>query len=198
MAAASSAAFNWVSGSAAIESCILEWITWWSDFTEFWEPQTTYSLATPSLLTETSTLYSTYTLCDGIPRIAVDGPLNYTTVTASVDYTWGLVYSYVSVLPPSPIIVSTVITTITMISTTSTLPPPPWPSNFDTPAPNCEVDLSDCLSLYVAASNAMFTGGGINTTASPPLWACDQALNEDVVSLNESPCIVSFPLVQLI
>jgi len=110
-----------------------------------------------------------------------------------------VVYSYESVLSPSALIASTFITSEPVLSLEGTIPTTVATSDlndFDF-TPTCQIDPSDCASLYAASSNAMFTGGGINITASPPLLACDEVFLQPPPS-NDSDCFVSMPLVQLI
>ena len=227
VAGASNTAITYVSGSAAIESCILAWVSWVSASVEMqpgYSEAQTQSLTT-SYTTVTSTFYSTYTLCDGIPRIVLDGPLNYSTCTVTDDwYTPEVVYSYDCVLEPSPVVVSTVVTDspfVEVAAASSTYDTCTFTDDYSTPAyiytyecetswaytptttleplrPNCHIDASDCASLSAASSNAMFTGGGINSTASPTLFACQTVFTDWILGPDSYPCNIEIPLVQLI
>ena len=193
----------YVSDSAGIASCLSEWSSWFSteliDFVSEAE-LLSLTLTTISFETTTSTVYSTYVLCDGIPRIVIDGPLNYTMVTVTEDYvTPKVIYSYESALPPSPVVVSTFVTSVAVLDILGSIPSGAWTSTYaEPPTPTCQIDASDCASLYAASSNAMFTGGGINTTASPPLLACDVVFLEPTASQSNYPCFIEVPIVQLI
>jgi len=220
---ASTATIEYVSGSAAIESCVLEWLSWDSSQLEMMPGyNATQTLITLSFETVTSTFYSTYTLCDGIPRIVLDGPLNFSTATSTLDfYTPEVVYTYESLIWPSPVVASTAVTTIPVVVveastseingnciyteyhstpvyecetgggyTSAWTPEPPFPA--------CNIDPSDCASLSAASSDAMFTGGGINITASPSLIACETAFNDWMWGPESYPCAIEIPVVQLI
>jgi hypothetical protein len=193
MAAATTAAASTttVSGSAAVESCYLEWASWilseahWFDSALF--PDGFYT----QFETLTTNVYSTYTLCDGIPRIVLDGTLNYTTLTFSNRE---LVYTYESALRPSPVILSATTTVIPVLGASSVAV---VTSTFDEPTPTCRIGPSDCASLYAASSNAMFTSGHLNISASPPIFACATAFDE-LATVSQYPCYVGIPIVQLI
>ena len=224
VAGASNTDITYVSGSAAIESCILAWVSWVSASVEMqpgYSEAQTQSLTT-SYTTVTSTFYSTYTLCDGIPRIVLDGPLNFSTATSTLDfYTPEVVYTYESLIWPSPVVASTAVTTIPVVVveastseiygnciyteyhstpvyecetgggyTSAWTPEPPFPA--------CNINPSDCASLSAASSDAMFTGGGINITASPSLIACETAFNDWMWGPESYPCAIEIPVVQLI
>jgi len=187
---------SYVSGSVAVEGCYLAWASWLASLSS-WEYSAEFG-DSPTTLTEifnfTTTVYSTYKLCDGIPRAVISGNVNYTTLTGTVDaFTPPLVYTFESILSPSLVIVS-VITTVT--SWTVTAPDSAMLTQtaafYSSPFPTCAIDPSDCASLYVASSNAMFTGGGINLTASPPVF-CETAF----ASFSEYPCYLYIPIVQL-
>jgi len=198
----------YLTDSAAVESCNQAWASWVAaqdDVTVF--PWFNITPTTISFETVTSYVYSTYKLCDGIPRIVLDGPLNYTTVTIVDDfYTPALSYSYESFLLPSPIVASTFITSNPVISEVGSIPnsiltaiPSALLSVVEEPLPSCQIDLSDCATLLAASSNAMFTGGGINITASPVLWACEDVFLLDTPSSQSGyPCYIEIPIVQLI
>lgn len=193
---AATTTISYVSGSAAVESCNLEWANWQSNYadwlnSEIWASGTT----TETLFTTTSTLYSTYTLCDGIPRVVVSDDSNYTTVTRTLGfYTPPLAYTYESLPSPSPVVLSVITTVIPILGPVGD--PMPWTTSFDTPMPTCKIGPEDCASLYTAASNARFTGGGI-TTPIPPADACDTVYDIPESSI-DYPCYVFIPLVQLV
>ena len=195
-AAASTTTVGFVSGSAAVESCYLEWASWITNEADwFISAHFPGGIHTESFETLTTTVYSTYTLCDGIPRIVLDGTLNYTTLTMSEGFvTPAIVYTYESALPPSPVILSTTTTVIPVLGPASVAS---VTTTFGEPSPTCQIAPSDCASLYVASSNAMFTGGRINISASPPIFACVTAFDQ-WSTINSSPCVVLIPIVQLL
>ena len=186
---------GFVSGSAAVESCYLEWGSWLTDQAIWWYSEVFVGGFSTEFATLTSTVYSTYTLCDGIPRIVLDGVLNYTTITVTERFaTPTFTYTYESALAPSPVILSTVTTVIPLLAPVSVAT---LTSTYDQPSPTCQVGPSDCASLYMASSNAMFTGGGINYTASPPLFACETVYGDSPPDIDYQ-CVVYIPIVQLI
>lgn len=189
---------SYVNGSAAVLSCYYSWADWQSS-SEAWY----FSNNGPYLSTGTYTLnvtvYSTYKLCDGIPRAVVSGQTE-TSVTTATDFVGvgGVTYQTQTIttfIPPQPIVITTYITTITAVDTqysydfdvsTTT-------SFYTVPTPTCEIAPSDCASIYDMSSNAMWTGGSFNATAMPQY---------DCVTENSAfatyPCTISIPAVQLV
>jgi len=194
--AASTTTVSFVNGSAAVQSCYLDWASWiLADAEWFVSEVFGDEFVTVTSETITSIVYSTYKLCDGIPRAVLDGDLNYTTVTISQDFvTPPISYTYESILSPSLVVLSTVTITEAVIGPVSVRS---LTTTFDEPLPTCIIAPSDCASLYVESSNAMFTGGGINYTASPPLFACATVFDEYLPRTDYS-CVVDIPVVQLI
>jgi len=196
--AATTTAISYVSGSAAVASCNLAWASWLAS-SESWENSAVFGFSPTTTLTEifnsTTTVYSTYKLCDGIPRAVISGNVNYTTLTGTVNaFMPPLVYSFESILSPSLVIVSIITTVTSWTLTASGFPTQTLTAgSYSSPSPTCAIDPSDCASLYVASSNAMFTGGGINLTASSPIF-CETAFE----NFSEYPCYLYIPIVQLI
>ena len=185
---------SYVSGSAAVESCYLE-LASWASASASWESSLLSTAVLTEVYTSTVTVYSTFRLCDGMPRAVVYGNASSTLQTNSLQDTPYIV-TWEEVFMPSPIILSTLFTIVTEEyldwsgSFTSTTSIPAFP----VPEPTCLIGPSDCTSLYFASSNAMFTGGGLNTTASPPLpESCFVRLVEQAY-----PCYIYIPLIQLI
>ena len=188
---------GYVTGTAAVESCNMEWADFENSYLDF---EDSLLWAAGSILYTvsgaiTSTIYSTYKLCDGVPRAVLTGNTSYSLVTVtSPQWTPPLVYTYESIILPSPVILTVITTTVTI-----TIPLPVSEVGFSPYSvlpPICKVGASDCASLYIASSNAMFTGGGgINATASPPLYACGTAFDNYTESL---PCYIGVPTIPLI
>jgi len=185
---------SFVSGSAAVESCYLEWASWQSSFFSSGQAAIYASSTHIEISTSTSTIYSTYKLCDGIPRVVPAGNLSYTMKTMSeIIYKPPIIFSWESPIMPPLFSLSTTTSIVTLVDLVD--------ENIITVnlnnTPTCLIGPSDCASLYVASSNAMFTGGAINYTTPPVLRACVTAFADNLPPTDYS-CYVSIPVVQLI
>lgn len=185
---------SFVSGSAAVESCDLEWASWHSSFLSSAQSVEQASSTIIEISTSTYTIYSTYKLCDGIPRAVPTGNLSYTMKTMSeIIYSPPIIFSWESLLMPSYVSLST---TTTLITISVLLDEKIITANFDN-TPTCLIGPSDCASLFSASSNAMFTGGAISYTTPPFPWECETAFADNLPPTNYS-CYVSIPVVQLV
>lgn len=190
---------SYVNGSAAVLSCYSAWADWESSSVAWYDANDG-----PYITTVTNTLnvtvYSTYKLCDGIPRAVVSGQTETSVYTTDAFVGIGTltyqVQTITTLIPPQPIIVTTYITTeITVVTAYSggELNALSTTLFYPVPTPTCEIAPTDCASLYDASSNAMWTGGSFNATASPaPL--CNSGNPE----FSTYPCTISIPAVQLV
>jgi len=153
------------------------------------------TITTSDIDTETSTIYSTFTLCDGFPR-AFLSPSTSTITNTKLSHSDGTLYTIMSesIIEPSPIIVSiiTFVTTEIWEYETGTVDLETTTLFYPTPPPNCEIAPTDCASLSVASSNAMWTGGSFNLNASPSVF-CKTEFAYPSTAL----CWISVPTVQL-
>jgi len=179
---------SYVSGSAAVESCYLAWASWYSDLF-IWETTAGDPTTQIQIANLTNTIYSTYKLCDGIPRAVTSSNGSYYTTT-EYDSGNGYTNTETSVVVPSPIILST----ITTLTTVTGVFPQVYlnPSDFTSPSPTCTIAPTDCASLYAASSNAMWAGGSLNISASPDVYC------ETEVNLPTTSCVLVIPTVQLV
>jgi len=145
-----------------------------------------------------STIYSTYKLCDEIPRAVVTGN-SFSTTTILSTFDGGtypnVIFTEVSIIEPSPIILSIVTITITTTYVNvidHSLNFPSTTTFYSVPHPSCTFNPTDCASLYAASSNAQWTSGSFNRTASPPV-SCGTIINPET-----APCNLYIPTAQLI
>jgi len=187
--------------SASLWSCVSEWAVYFQASSDLQNSEE-FLHAVEFTATHTTTVseYSLYTLCDGIPRASASG-------TASISY----LYSVFSIpngstflleteiiqqnlIPPTPIPTRIYETVITTITSTLRYDPSIWIGNITfPPSPTCRISPSDCAWLMAQSSNAIFTGGAINTTAVPALYC------EPIDPVPPSgPCYISIPAVKLL
>ena len=191
----SNAMTSYVSGSAAIESCYLAWANWLNSSEDWFNSVDGPTVTTSEVDTITSTIYSTFTLCDGFPR-AFLSPSTSTITYTRLSPSDGTTYTTMSELTiePSPIIVSiiTVVSTETWSYDAGSVD---WSTDtlfYPTPGPDCELAPTDCASLSIASSNAMWTGGSFNLNASPTVY-CFTTFAYPTTA----PCWISVPTVRL-
>ena len=175
----------------------MAWASWETSSSLWWA-----EAGDPTTITEietlTSTIYSTYKLCDGIPRAFVSGPSPYITTTLLDVYSDGnggeITYTEVSIIEPSPIIVSiiTSVITTTLFYDQNPVNEVSTTTNYQIPPPTCTIDPIDCASLYAASSNAMWIGGSFNQFVSPTVVCATQ------VYTPTASCFIHVPSVQLI
>jgi hypothetical protein len=186
-------------GDASLQSCYASWASWWSASIAYvYSTRDVYpTQTTVNIWTLTSTIYSTYTLCDGIPRAVVSPGGSSSTTTSLEIYPDGngqnFTYTTVLFIVPSPIILSV----ITVLSTeTDTFyddyPPLPTTTTFLIPTPACTINPTDCAILQAASSDAMWTGGSYNVSASP-IVLCGIEVNTPT-----GTCSIYIPSAQLI
>ena len=186
---------SYVSGSAAVWSCGVAWGDYMSAAGDsiLSEAGLIPVLETLSW-TQNVTVYETYTLCDGIPRVNLSGSTFTTTYLTSelalvnlTGITW-TTEEATSIIEPTPIVITvtqTVTTTIiTSLSFGPAMTPPPIPTA------TCNIAPADCVWLLSESSNALWTGGSLNLSAVPSVWC------EDEVTTFSS-CMLIVPTVQL-
>jgi len=187
---------SYVSGSVAVESCYLAWASWETASQQWYTSAAGFQTATDTA-TNVRTIYSTYKLCDGFPRAVLTGNYTFITTTSTdiIEFnpSFYLTLTSTGLIQPSPVIVS-VFTTVytTTITVVNVLNYPSTTAFYSVPPPACEIDPTDCASLYAASSNAMYTGGSYNSTASPTV-VCGTALKSST-----APCYITIPSAQLI
>jgi hypothetical protein len=187
---------SYVNGSAAVLSCYYAWADWESSSVA-WYNSNNGPYTTTGTYSINVTVYSTYKLCDGIPRAVVSGQTE-TSVYTTAAFDGGGDYqtqTITTLIPPQPIVVTTYITIITAVDTL-------YSYDFDVsittsfytvPTPTCEIAPTDCASIYAMSSNAMWTGGSFNATAMP-YYGCVT----EIPGFGTWPCTISIPTVQLV
>jgi hypothetical protein len=192
---------SYLSGSAAIWSCVSEWAVWIQASSDLQNSELGWhAVEFTTTYTTTVSEYSLYTLCDGIPRAVASGSPIISTLFSVYSIPDGSTFLPETeiieeiVIPPRPIPTRIYETMITTVTWTLRDNPSIWTGNTTLPpSPTCMIAPSDCAWLSAESSNAIFTGGAINSTAVPALY-CERS-NPVFTS---GPCSIYIPAVQLL
>ena len=199
---------SYVNGSSAIQSCYTAWAEWsfadWSQRVEY------YGVIESWTDVYEATEYSTFTLCDGFPRVDA-APFTTTISAVWGEYTWGeytpggstwydypITTTYEMVIPAPAAVVSTYYTTTVVPNTyaTDTLPTTGITA-FSVPPPDCAIAPSDCYSLELSVFNAQFTAPQ-STPLGVVCWDGEDVVYSGAVAELGFPCTISVPIVQLL
>ena len=205
---------SYVNGSSAIQSCYTAWAEWGNEFYSWYgEGQAPYYLV--ETWTYWVTEYSTFTLCDGWPRVDA---APFTTWISTDQYSYPSNASGLEVITvpttvkhviPTPAAVLTSYYTATVVTITSYNGPGllvftsggsdySVTPTFPVPTPDCEIAPTDCMSLVYSVFYAQFTAP--QSTPLPP--NCDFNIDDVIYSGGEvyvgSPCTLFVPTVELI
>ena len=203
--------YSYVSGWSAALSC-------YSTVGEIWNDCFSLISAFPFAYTQlytatyTATAYSTFTLCDGWPRvdaipvttwITLDDPEYYFDGTGWTTYGTTTITWEKTIPAPAAALstyyVTSVDTVVYVSDSWSCATGPDCTSSWACPpTPDCQIEPTDCMSLMYSSFNAQFTATQSNNPFSLPVL-CDTM---DDLAYSEIdglfPCTISVPTVQLL